>query len=80
MTCASDAHLITAPTLLVWGRHDPVIPPKIARRAAAAIGGSQLVVLDTGHVPHTGDPGGFAAHLIPFADAVFDAVEGLTEH
>ncbi len=70
-----DAHSITAPTLLVWGRHDPVIPPKIARRVAAAIAGSQLVVLDTGHVPHTGDPHGVAAHLIPFADAVFDEVE-----
>ncbi len=69
-----DAHSITAPTLLVWGWHDPVIPTKIARRVAVAIGGSQLVVLDTGHVPHTGDPEGFAAYLIPFADAVFDGV------
>lgn len=66
-----SARSITAPTLLVWGGHDPVIPLKIAKRAAAAIEGSQLVVLDTGHVPHTGDPQGFAAHLIPFADAVF---------
>jgi pimeloyl-ACP methyl ester carboxylesterase len=70
-----DAHSIRAPTLLVWGRHDPVIPPKIARRVAAAIGGSQLVVLDTGHVPHTGDPHGFADHLVPFADAAFDGAE-----
>jgi pimeloyl-ACP methyl ester carboxylesterase len=66
-----DAHSIRAPTLLVWGRRDPVIPLRIARRAAAAIEGARLIVLDTGHVPHTTDPRGFAAELLPFADAVF---------
>jgi pimeloyl-ACP methyl ester carboxylesterase len=71
----SEAHSIAAPTLLVWGRRDPVIPVKIARRVATAIRDSQLVVLDTGHVPHTSDPDGFAAHLIPFADRVFTGVE-----
>lgn len=67
----SEARSINAPTLLIWGRHDPVIPLKIGRRAAGAIDGAQLVVLDTGHVPHTSDPGGFPDHLLPFADAVF---------
>ena len=41
----------------------------------------ELVVLDTGHVPHTTDPEGFAAHLLPFADAVLAPVpveEGMT--
>jgi pimeloyl-ACP methyl ester carboxylesterase len=66
-----EAHSIIAPTLLIWGRHDPVIPLKIGRRIAGAIDGAQLVVLDTGHVPHTSDPRGFADHLLPFADAVF---------
>lgn len=64
-----QAHTITAPTLVIWGRHDPVIPLRVGRRAAATIPGAQLVVLDTGHVPHTSDPQGFAAHLTPFADA-----------
>jgi pimeloyl-ACP methyl ester carboxylesterase len=71
----SEAHSIAAPTLLVWGRRDPVIPVKVARRVAAAIGDSRLVLLDTGHVPHTSDPHGFAAHLIPFAETVFAGVE-----
>jgi pimeloyl-ACP methyl ester carboxylesterase len=62
---------ITAPTLVVWGRHDPVIPLKVGRRIAATIPGAELAVFDSGHVPHTTDPHGFAERLIPFADAAF---------
>lgn len=69
---------ITAPTLLVWGRRDPVIPLRFGKRAAASIPGARLVVLDTGHCPHTSDPEGFAADLIPFADAVFSRVPAQT--
>jgi pimeloyl-ACP methyl ester carboxylesterase len=63
--------MISAPTLVVWGKHDPVIPLKVGRRIAATIPGAELVVIDSGHVPHTTDPQSFAAHLIPFAEAVF---------
>jgi pimeloyl-ACP methyl ester carboxylesterase len=73
------ASAIAAPTLLVWGRRDPVIPVRLGRKAAAAIPGARLEVLDTGHVPHTSDPHGFAALLIAFADAAFglsDATAG----
>lgn len=54
---------ITAPALLIWGRRDPVIPVRIARRAQRLIPGSRLVVLETGHVPHTSDPQSVAAAL-----------------
>jgi pimeloyl-ACP methyl ester carboxylesterase len=67
----AQAPSITAPTLLIWGRRDPVIPLRIGKRIAKTIPGSRLVVLDSGHVPHTSDPRGFAAELIPFADAAF---------
>jgi pimeloyl-ACP methyl ester carboxylesterase len=67
----ADAPSIRAPTLLIWGRRDPVIPLRLGKRASALIPGARLAVLDTGHVPHTSDPEGFAAELIPFADAVF---------
>lgn len=62
---------IAAPTLLIWGRRDPVIPLRIGRRLEREIPGARLVVLDSGHVPHTTEPERFAAELIPFADAVF---------
>ncbi|MGO8907532.1 MAG: alpha/beta fold hydrolase [Solirubrobacteraceae bacterium] len=67
-----DASSITAPTLLIWGRRDPVIPLRVGRRLATTIPGAELVVLDTGHVPHTTEPEQFAAHLVSFADRSFD--------
>ncbi len=70
---------ITSPTLLVWGSRDPVIPLRIGRRAEALIPAARLITLDTGHVPQVSDPEGFAAELVPFADAAFagTASEGL---
>jgi pimeloyl-ACP methyl ester carboxylesterase len=62
---------IAAPTLVVWGRRDPVIPLRIGRRIGASIPGARLAAFDTGHVPQTGDPEGFAAELVPFAEAAF---------
>ncbi len=54
---------ISVPTLLVWGRRDPVIPVRVGRRAARLIPGARLVVLGTGHVPHTSEPAAVAAEL-----------------
>lgn len=67
-----DAGSIAAPTLVVWGRRDPVIPLRVGRKAAASIAGAELLTLDTGHVPSTGDPEGFAAALLPFAQRAFE--------
>jgi pimeloyl-ACP methyl ester carboxylesterase len=62
---------IAAPTLVVWGKRDPVIPLRLGRRAAQAIPGAQLAVFDSGHAPQVSDPSGFTARLIPFAEAAF---------
>jgi pimeloyl-ACP methyl ester carboxylesterase len=67
----AGATSIAAPTLLAWGRRDPVIPLRLGRRAAAAIPGAELVIFDSGHAPHVSDPQGFAEKLVPFADAAF---------
>ncbi|MBA3865646.1 MAG: alpha/beta fold hydrolase [Solirubrobacterales bacterium] len=66
-----EAGSISAPTLVVWGRRDPVIPLRVGRKVAASIPGAEFIVLDTGHVPSTSDPEGFAAALAPFAERVF---------
>lgn len=63
---------ISAPTLIVWGKRDPVIPLKVGRYLAATIPGAELEVFDTGHAPQVSDPEGFAARLVPFADATFE--------
>jgi pimeloyl-ACP methyl ester carboxylesterase len=69
----ADAGSITSPTLLIWGRRDPVIPLRVGRRLAGAIPGAELHVIDSGHVPHTTDPQGVARLLIPFAESARSA-------
>src|SRR6266508_1692522 len=59
---------ISAPTLLVWGVHDPVVPPRLGRRAAATIPGARLIVLDAGHVPFADRPEAFLATVLPFLE------------
>lgn len=71
------AAAITAPTLVVWGRRDPVIPPKVGRRIAATIPGARFAELDTGHVPHTTDPRAVADLLVPFAREAVGAAPGV---
>jgi pimeloyl-ACP methyl ester carboxylesterase len=67
----SRAAAIRAPTLVVWGARDPVIPLKVGRRIADAILGARLVTLDAGHVPYSTHPQGFLAAVLPFlADAM----------
>jgi pimeloyl-ACP methyl ester carboxylesterase len=62
---------ISAPTLLLWGRRDPVIPHRVGVSLEREIPGARLVGFDSGHVPHTTDPDGVAAELVAFADAVY---------
>lgn len=69
----SSAASIAAPTLVAWGRRDPVIPLRLGRRAAATIPGAELVVFEAGHSPQVSDPAAFAERLIPFAEAAFGA-------
>lgn len=47
---------LKVPTLIIWGGQDRLIPPENAKRFAADIAGSKLVVFDDlGHVPHEED-------------------------
>jgi pimeloyl-ACP methyl ester carboxylesterase len=68
-----EAPSIGAPTLVIWGKHDPVIRLEVGRRIANTIPGASLVVIDSGHVPHTTCPELVAEHLTRFAETVFDA-------
>ena len=48
----SDAHLITQPTLIVWGEEDTVTPLEHGYLLRDALPGSRLLVLkNCGHVP-----------------------------
>jgi pimeloyl-ACP methyl ester carboxylesterase len=68
------------PTLLVWGRHDAVIPLGHGRLAHAAMPGSELEIFDdAGHFPHHSDPARFVHIVADFVErtepAPFDAEE-----
>ncbi len=44
-------------TLIVWGRHDRVLPVSLADRFEKSIPGSRKVIFETsGHLPHEEDP------------------------
>jgi pimeloyl-ACP methyl ester carboxylesterase len=48
---------IRAPTLILWGGKDRLIPPDNGERFHADIGGSELTVFPAaGHIPHEEDP------------------------
>ncbi|MFC5066068.1 alpha/beta fold hydrolase [Actinomycetospora atypica] len=62
------------PTMIVWGRRDPIIPVGHGYRAAALMPGARLEVFDTsGHFPHCDEPVRFAALLTAFCDSTAPA-------
>jgi pimeloyl-ACP methyl ester carboxylesterase len=63
------ADRITAPCLIVWGSKDTVALMRFGRATAAAIPGSRLEVLPTGHVVFSSDPDGFLQIAEPFLAA-----------
>lgn len=59
---------IPAPVLVLWGEDDTLVPVRYGREAAAAIPGSQLVVLPgVGHIPSIEAPRDFVRILTDFA-------------
>jgi pimeloyl-ACP methyl ester carboxylesterase len=58
------------PTLIVWGERDRIIPVAHAYDAHAAIPGSTLTLFEeSGHFPHTEEPGRFVEALVEFVDS-----------
>jgi len=58
---------VTAPTRIVWGRQDKIIPVECGALYQQAIPGAELVVLDQcGHAPHLEKPDEFMAVAWPF--------------
>jgi 4,5:9,10-diseco-3-hydroxy-5,9,17-trioxoandrosta-1(10),2-diene-4-oate hydrolase len=58
---------IKSQTLILWGEHDPVIPPEYAGAFMEGIEGSVVkLVKGTGHVPHTEAPGSVNAVIAQF--------------
>ena len=60
-------HRVTLPALIVWGAEDAIFPVAQAQTFAAALGGSQVVVIPgAGHLPHIEAPQAFTAAVTGF--------------
>jgi len=60
---------IDVPTLLLWGRHDPVVPLEIGMRLERDLPNAQLHVLERcGHIPQEERPEDSFAVLTDFLD------------
>ncbi len=66
----NDAHLISAPVLLIWGEHDVVIPPRNGRTLHRLIPQSRLVMFkNCGHVPQEECPADFVKVVSEFCES-----------
>ena len=62
-----EAHLLTPPTLLLWGDTDREVPLADGERLHEAIPGSRLIVFrDCGHLPHEEYPTEFVKLVLEF--------------
>jgi pimeloyl-ACP methyl ester carboxylesterase len=59
---------VSAPSLLVWGERDRLVPVRIAAEWHQALWGSRLVLLPCGHVPMWEAPEALTACLLAFLD------------
>jgi pimeloyl-ACP methyl ester carboxylesterase len=73
------ASRVTAPTLIVWGTRDRVVPPGHAAVAARAIPGATIRLFEgAGHVPYIEEPDAFNAALLEFLCRIKEPVGART--
>lgn len=61
---------LKAPTMVVWGQNDPVLPAKDANTARRVLPASRIEVLERcGHLPHIELPTAFSSLVLNFLDA-----------
>lgn len=61
---ADELRRIDVPTVLVWGRHDRMVPLTTAETTAAACDWPLRVIESAGHVPHLEQPDAFVETLL----------------
>jgi len=60
---------IRIPTVLLWGRHDRMVPLKTAQSASTAFAWPLRVIEGAGHVPHLEQPDAFVEALFASGSA-----------
>jgi pimeloyl-ACP methyl ester carboxylesterase len=69
----ADMGRITLPSLVLWGRHDGILPPELATQAYQALGTpeahkSLVFFEDSAHSPHEDEPERFVSELSTFIE------------
>jgi len=60
-------HRISAPTLLIWGESDKLVPPRYGQDFQAGIKGARLeLIKDAGHLPQVEQPDQLAETVLSF--------------
>jgi 2-hydroxymuconate-semialdehyde hydrolase len=59
----SDLERIEAPTSLIWGRHDRMVPLGLGEKTSSRLNWPLQVIDDAGHVPHMEQPEAFLRTL-----------------
>lgn len=68
---ASKLESISAPTLIIWGSNDPVIPIGYADDFVSAIQDCRFFRMDgCGHTPYVQDPHTFTAKVLEFLNGI----------
>ncbi|HEV8583917.1 MAG TPA: alpha/beta hydrolase [Methylomirabilota bacterium] len=61
-------HRVTAPTLVIWGKEDRLVPPVYADEFTRRIAGARLTTIDgAGHAPHVEHPDKVGRLIAEFA-------------
>jgi pimeloyl-ACP methyl ester carboxylesterase len=63
-----ELHSVRAPTLIVWGERDHLVPLWVAEQWQRELRSSRLALLDCGHVPMLEAPRELAASVLPFLE------------
>ncbi len=72
---------LRVPTLIVWGRHDRIIPVAFAEEFVRRIAGARRVILEeSGHLPHEEQPDQFNALLAGFLEEIEPEPRSPCEH
>jgi pimeloyl-ACP methyl ester carboxylesterase len=59
-------NVVNLPTLLLWGKRDPIVPLATAELYNKKIAGSKMVTLDCGHMPEVEKPEDFIREVTQF--------------
>lgn len=57
---------VNAPTLVIWGRHDRILPATLGQRLSREIAQARLDILDAGHAPNEERPEAFVERVRDF--------------